>query len=142
MTPKVYQELASRTECDQLRALDRMCRFRLSNNSVDPTTVRLNHAVLGMVGEVGELAGAVEKHVYYGQDLDRTNLLEEVGDVLWYVALLCNAMQFDLEKVMERNIEKLRKRYPVKYEDQLAAEHGRDRDAERKVLEDTLGEDA
>jgi len=84
-----------------------------------------------MTGEVGELAAAVERWIYYGQELDRANVKEELGDLLWYIAECCNAMDFDLQNVMECNIAKLKKRYPAKYDGERAKEENRNRPAER-----------
>lgn len=138
MTPKEYQELAARTECDQLAARARMmgvaCIFPPSRLE-QLTPIRLNHAVLGLGGEVGELAGAVERWIYYGGELDSLNIKEELGDLLWYIALACNVKGFSLEDVMEANIRKLKARYPDKYTDLAAAEGNRDRAKEREALE-------
>lgn len=90
----------------------------------------LLHSVLGITGEVGELASAVEKYAWYGQDFDRRNVLEELGDVLWYVAEACDALDMDLGQVMFNNIEKLRKRFPDKFDEQRALEENRDRENE------------
>lgn len=133
MSPREYQKLAGRTECDQNAAAMRYRRHQ-------PTSIRLNHAVLGLIGEVGELAGAIERWLHYGKELDRTNLAEELGDCLWYIALACNAAGISLEAVMTANIDKLKARYPDKYTDQAAGEENRDRKVERKVVEQTLEE--
>ncbi|KKN70626.1 hypothetical protein LCGC14_0428990 [marine sediment metagenome] len=129
MNPTEYQKLAGRTECNQRDARVRMDTFSL-------TSIRLNHAALGLTGEVGELCSAIEKWIYYGQGLDRINLIEELGDCLWYIALTCNVIGVDLGSVMEANISKLCKWYPEKYTDRQAAEENRDRQAERKQLEE------
>lgn len=141
MDPLEYQRLASRTECEQEKACDRMGDFY----PADPTKaagpddlllpVRLNHAVLGMAGEVGELAGALEKWLYYGRVLDLENVIEEMGDLLWYVAQLCNGIGVDMSAVMEANIAKLRARYPEKYTDEAAAnrDHTNEKEAMRSV---------
>jgi NTP pyrophosphatase (non-canonical NTP hydrolase) len=137
MNPLEYQKLASRTECEQGKVCDRMADVY----PMDPTStgqrdlllpVRLNHAVLGMAGEVGELAGALEKWLYYGRALDRENLIEEMGDLLWYVAQLCNGIAVDMSMVMEANIAKLRARYPEKYSDESSA--NRDHASEKKAM--------
>lgn len=128
MSPDQYQKLAERTECDQFQSYKRLVA------ATDPHVPRTVHAVIGMSGEVGELSVAVERWIYYGQGLDRTNVIEELGDLLWYVAEMCNALDVSMEKVMELNIAKLRKRYPEKYTDEQAAEENRDRQAEREVL--------
>lgn len=87
-----------------------------------------------MMGELGELAGALEKWIWYGQPPDFDNMLEELGDVQWYSALALNTLQTKLEDVLTRNIAKLRVRYPNQYSDILAAEENRDREAERLVM--------
>jgi len=80
----------------------------------------LMHAALGLSGEAGEFADAIKKHLVYGRDLDRENALEELGDVLWFVALNCTALGVSMADVAQGNIDKLRRRYPEKYEDELA----------------------
>ena len=77
----------------------------------------LVHAALGLTGEAGEFADAVKKHVVYGKQLDLENLTEELGDILWYVALACNAMGTNFNEVMTQNIKKLAVRYPTEYSD-------------------------
>lgn len=51
---------------------------------------QLIHAQLGMLGEAGEIADAVKRHVIYGAPLDTPNVLEEVGDWFWYFLLFCD----------------------------------------------------
>jgi NTP pyrophosphatase (non-canonical NTP hydrolase) len=99
-----YQELASRTE-------KVLTKFE-----------RVVHAQLGTSSESGEIADAIKKHYIYGKELDVANIKEEVGDMMWYLALFANALDFTLEDAAKENIEKLRKRYPEKYTDQLAVE--------------------
>jgi NTP pyrophosphatase (non-canonical NTP hydrolase) len=136
MNPDLYQRLAARTECDQDKALYRMAdggkdEAHLENGNTVP--IRVNHAVIGLMGEVGELAAAVEKWVYYGSKLDVTNVKEEAGDCLWYLAQLLNSLGFSMADVMEANILKLKTRYPEKFSTWESA--NRDLEAERKALE-------
>lgn len=44
------------------------------------------HMILGIISEVGELADAYKKHLAYGKELDKVNVLEEIADIFWYVA--------------------------------------------------------
>ena len=131
MTPEQYQTLASRTECDQ-QAASR--KHYYIDREQELMATRLTHAALGISGESGELSGAVEKWINYGQPLDEINIKEELGDLMWYIALACNALSINLEDVMEKNIAKLKKRYPEKYSNEAAEEANRDREAEREVL--------
>lgn len=131
MTPSEYQLSASRTECDQRAAAIRTFNYNQNQNLL---ATRLNHAALGMAGEIGEFAYAIEKWLQYGTNLDIPNLVEELGDILWYLALACNAISVDMGLVMENNIAKLKVRYPEKYSDTLAAEENRNRELERNAL--------
>lgn len=71
----------------------------------------LNHAIFGLTSEAGEVAGIFQK-VYQGREIDPDHLKKELGDVCWMVAEACTALGFDLEDVMQTNIDKLRKRFP------------------------------
>lgn len=94
---------------------------------------RLLHAAMGLCTEAGEFTDAMKREIFYGKPVDFTNLVEEIGDVLWYVALACNALGVDMSEVMDKNIAKLRTRYPEKFTEQDAI--NRDLDAEREALE-------
>ncbi len=72
-------------------------------------------AALGLTGEAGEVADLVKKHVGQGHPYDaamRDRLIDEAGDIAWYLARLCEALMVPLEDVLARNIEKLAARYP------------------------------
>lgn len=103
----------------------------VSYNGQGPTS-RESHLVLGVVSEAGELADAYKK-LFYGKDLDWTNVSEEVFDILFYLALLLDEIDVPIETVIERGIAKLEKRYPAGFD----ADRSQNRDlaAERKALE-------
>lgn len=73
---------------------------------------RLLNAALGLCGEAGEFGDALKKHVFHAHPLDEAALRKELGDVLWYTALACDALGLRLGDVMAENVEKLRRRYP------------------------------
>jgi NTP pyrophosphatase (non-canonical NTP hydrolase) len=126
MDANQYQKECLRTECDQTVAMRRY---------MSEMAIRLNHSVLGLTGEVGELATAVEKWLHYGRTLDLGNLIEEFGDCLWYLCLGMSAVGIKMEHVMEANLRKLKTRYPDRYTDERAAH--RDLEAEKKVMRTT-----
>lgn len=126
MTTSEYEQLAMRTEADQALILNRLCH--LGNNAM-----RLDNAARGLAGDAGEVSSAVMKYIEYGRELDKVNLLEEVGDCLWRLAQVCKAAGFTLEQAMEANVRKLAARYPDRYTDERAAV--RDREAERSAVE-------
>lgn len=80
----------------------------------------LLHAALGLAGEAGEFVDCVKKHTVYGQALDAKNAKEELGDMLWFVALGCKALGISMGSIAEENIAKLQKRYPGAYSDEHA----------------------
>jgi NTP pyrophosphatase (non-canonical NTP hydrolase) len=85
------------------------------------TKMNLIHAALGMSSDAGEFTDAVKKHAIYGKPMDLENLVEEIGDVLWFCALACNSLGVTMEQVMHENIVKLAKRYPDRYSDVYAS---------------------
>lgn len=95
--------------------------------------VREVHAVFGLQTEVGELVDRFKREIFYGKEPDRTNVKEEIGDVLWYISLLLDCFGLTYEEVMEANIAKLAKRYPDKFNSKDAV--NRNLSAERWVLE-------
>ena len=67
---------------------------------------------LGLAGECGETVDILKKHLYHGHDLDRDELVKELGDCSWYLAVIAKMCDIDLSEVFEKNIDKLMKRYP------------------------------
>ena len=136
MNPSEYQAAAQRTECDQVKSRTRMFGVTPAVDGELPFLhpIRLNHAVVGMMGEVGEIAQLLEKYIYYGKPLDKVKIGEEIGDVLWYIAEACNALGLDLGRIMEANIAKLKARYPEKYTDELADRNNRNLEKEQEAL--------
>lgn len=72
----------------------------------------LEEGLMGLNGEAGECIDILKKHLFQGHSLDYQHLAEELGDVAWYLAISAHAMGFDLETIIEMNLEKLQKRYP------------------------------
>ena len=75
---------------------------------------------MGIVTEAGELMDSIKKAKIYGQKLDKTNLIEELGDIMWYIALLTDELSTSFEEIWYKNIKKLKVRYPKKYTDKKA----------------------
>lgn len=87
----------------------------ISLRATNTTLIRLLHAAIGVATEAGELVEHLYNHLFLGTPLDQVHIEEELGDILWYVALACNALGIDIQKVMDMSIAKLRKRYPNKF---------------------------
>lgn len=80
-------------------------------NSDKPEDLILN-GILGLCGETGEVSDLIKKWKFQGHELNRDKLINELGDVCWYIAILSKGLNVDLETVMQGNIDKLMKRYP------------------------------
>lgn len=116
----------------------------------------LLNGLMGLNGESGECIDIMKKHIFQGHELDREHLIEELGDVAWYLAVCCEGIGVSLEEVMEKNIEKLRARYPEGFDkarsinrngektytfEEVKAELGLDAETKGKVHRKTYLED-
>ena len=100
-----YQRLAARTLPDSAQSFGQV-------KGGDVNTHLLVHGALKLAGEAGEVADLVGKWYGQGHDLDRDELIDELGDVLWHLAEVCTALRVDLGLVAYRNLRKLAARYP------------------------------
>ena len=94
-----YQKLAQRTSSKKISTIDKVL-----------------NGVMGLNGEAGECIDIFKKYFFQGHELDKEKLIDELGDVLWYIAETCTGIGITMEEVAVRNIEKLRKRYPHGFE--------------------------
>lgn len=95
MDLNTYQEKAQRTSNPGLSRKD-----------------HLLNGLLGLAGETGECCDLVKKNFYQDRREIETKLLDELGDVLWYVAETAAAIGISLDQVAEHNLQKLSARYP------------------------------
>lgn len=123
MTIKEYENLAMRTndgKINQRVSVETSTfEYRLEDYDHKDAVKIIGHdpgellnGALGLTGEAGEVADSIKKTIFHGHKMDYDGLVKELGDVCWYLALLCHAIDVPLEEVMIRNIEKLKKRYP------------------------------
>lgn len=99
MTLNEYQELAQRTSRKDISATD-----------------HLFNGMLGLAGETGECCDLLKKHQYQDGREIYGNLIDELGDVLWYVAEAASGLGVTLESIAQHNVSKLKKRYPDGFE--------------------------
>mgnify|MGYP003431074138 CR=1 FL=1 len=91
---KLYQQMAKRTMPNDTH------RDKLTNFS------------MGLCEEAGETVSHIKKHLFHGHGLDRLEVEEEMGDVLWYLFNLATELGIDMSRVAELNHNKLFRRYP------------------------------
>ena len=95
MTPNEYQKEALRTVPTGIGKVN-----------------QLLNGIMGLAGESGEAVDLVKKFYFHGHALDKAHLAKELGDVAWYLAVTAHAIGYDLETILQMNVDKLRKRYP------------------------------
>jgi NTP pyrophosphatase (non-canonical NTP hydrolase) len=99
------------------------------------TSVKINprifHATLGVVTESFELMDALGN---LNNEIDLVNMDEEYADILWYIAIYCDERGITFKDLQNLVINKLKKRFPDKFEDELA--NNRNLEEERKIIEE------
>jgi NTP pyrophosphatase (non-canonical NTP hydrolase) len=68
------------------------------------------YALLGLIGELGEVYSIIAKAIRDGNEIDDEKLKKELGDLLWFVAVIATDMNFTLNEVAEANVAKLQSR--------------------------------
>lgn len=110
MTPNEYQKAAMRT----------------SSKVLSPNKHLLNGA-LGLAGESGEVADIIKKAMFQGHSINQEHIAKELGDICWYIAETATAIGYDLETIMQMNVDKLMRRYPEGF-DTERSQHREDGD--------------
>lgn len=108
MTGNEYQKLAMRTN-------DGMGTHRLWHKIADQEDVEVGgllNGCLGLAGEVGEFNDLIKKWIFHEKEMDIEHAKKELGDCLWYVAMICDSMGWDLNEILQMNVDKLKARYP------------------------------
>lgn len=103
-----YQRYAMRTN-------DQLSRIRFTGvdmQYIDIDLYQVMNGCLGLSGEVGEFNDEVKKMLFHDKPMDESHLQKELGDILWYIALICDAFEWSMNDIMRMNIRKLQERYP------------------------------
>jgi NTP pyrophosphatase (non-canonical NTP hydrolase) len=79
---------------------------------------------LGITGEAGDVASCIKKTFAHDND-QRAGIKENLGDTLWYVAMICNFFDWNLQDILDNNLEKLKVRYPQGFTIEDARRDGR-----------------
>ena len=78
------------------------------------------NACLGLSGEVGELNDMIKKWIFHEKQFDEEHAKKELGDVMWYVAMMCESFGWGLDEILQMNVDKLKARYPQGFSVELA----------------------
>ena len=121
MNGKEYQRLAMRT--NDGKATNRLLN-KVDKNSEYPWDNDMGgilNGCLGLSGEVGEFNDMVKKWIFHEKPLDVDHAQKEVGDILWYIAMICHSFGWDMGEIMQQNVDKLKTRYPDGFDVQRSA---------------------
>lgn len=113
--PDYFQRLCLRTVNVQ-RAAEKL-GIQVTSHNRYLLTLLLCEA--GIAGEGGEIAEPIKKFVFHGKDLDVPALSKEIGDVLWYLAVLADAIGYPLSRIMAENVAKLEARHLAKQSEEV-----------------------
>jgi NTP pyrophosphatase (non-canonical NTP hydrolase) len=92
----------------------------------------INHMMLGLITETGEIADLHKKFFAYGKQFDLIKMELELGDLMWYIACLADMYGLKLDDIAYANINKLKMRFPQNFDGMLAI--NKDAEAEEKQL--------
>lgn len=104
-----------------------------SGKFLDQRQAELLHAALGKVTESIEFLEMISKHILGNEPLDEANAIEELGDGMWYDAIVLRNLSSNFDRAATINIDKLVARFPDKFDSHKAL--NRDLDTERGILE-------
>ena len=128
MTGNKYQELAMRTNDgkaterldDKLWLIEFLKVAKTGSPIGECDLGGIFDAALGLSGEVGEFNDLLKKWVFHEKEIDVEHLKKELGDVMWYVAMMCHSFGWEMDDIMQMNIDKLKARYPKGFDVELA----------------------
>ena len=115
MNFKRYEEFVDAVTSDSSKDFELFADRLVELDRKGANIERLTTAAVGMSAESGEFLEIVKKMVFQGKPWsvdNREHLIIELGDVMWYVAQACMALDVSFDDVVERNVEKLKARYP------------------------------
>lgn len=122
MTGNEYQKEALRTLSPIRQSSE---EFRNASENEYKNLVLMEGA-MGLCGEAGECLELLKKSIFQGHPLYRKDMVEELGDVAWYLAVSAWAIGYDLEDIFKSNLKKLEKRYPNGFEKERSVNRDKD----------------
>lgn len=128
MTGHEYQKLAMRTNdgkatdrlFDKIEMIDFFKNVKSGRPSENYDLGGIIDAALGLSGEVGEFNDMLKKWIFHEKNFDVEHAKKEIGDIIWYVAMMCHSFGWELDEILQMNVDKLLARYPDGFDVYLA----------------------
>jgi NTP pyrophosphatase (non-canonical NTP hydrolase) len=92
-----------------LREYQKLCKR--TTKRINSKEKRIMTWGLGIAGEAGDVAGCIKK-TFVHRDNQKESIKENLGDTLWYMAMICDFFGWNLEDILKENVKKLEKRHP------------------------------
>ena len=121
-------EVTSLPSTDLAALLSRITELDIEQDADVP---RLLTAALGLTAESGEFTEVVKKIILQGKPYNEDNVFHmkrELGDICWYIAQACMALDTSFDEIIEMNVDKLKARYPGGEFDVLKSENRKEGD--------------
>ncbi|MFC6170757.1 nucleoside triphosphate pyrophosphohydrolase family protein [Loigolactobacillus jiayinensis] len=93
---------------------------KLANRTLLGNEQVLTNCALGLASESGEVIDLIKKYTFNGEDLNRAELVKEMGDVMWYLSQIAEWADIPFEEVAQQNITKLNARYGKQHDEKKA----------------------
>jgi NTP pyrophosphatase (non-canonical NTP hydrolase) len=75
-----------------------------------PESAKMTYPIIGLAGEVGELCNKYKKTIRDGRKISKEEMIGELGDIAWYLAMVCQDFDISFDEVAKSNIQKLKDR--------------------------------
>jgi len=115
MTGNEYQKLAMRTNDGKSKI---RLAYAINENVIDVSGLLMG--CLGLAGESGELLDLIKKMIFHGKGIDEEHAKKELGDVMWYIAMIAHSFGWSLDEIFQMNVDKLKARYPKGFDTELS----------------------
>jgi len=105
---KLTSENVKEEKEESLKQYQKLCK--LTAKKFETSEKEILTWGLGIAGEAGDVAGCIKKTFAHDND-QREGIKENIGDTMWYAAMICNFFGWNMQEILDANIEKLKKRY-------------------------------
>lgn len=116
-----WKKLKIKKDCGKIKEYQEACKR--SAKKFDTLKEEILTWGLGIAGEAGDVASCIKKTFAHDND-QRVGIRENIGDTLWYIAMICNYFGWSLDEILDENLEKLQNRYPQGFNSEDASRGG------------------
>ena len=105
-----------------LNKYQKLCE--ITSKKSDNKEMEISCWELGVSGEAGDIASCIKKLIFHKNESIKDGIKENIGDIMWYTAMICNWFEWNFEEILDENIKKLKERYPHGFTEKDAQRNG------------------